>query len=722
MNRRTFLRNVGLSASSLFLSNSFVNCGNNSQKPNILLIMADDMGFSDIGCYCGEVDTPNLNRLATNGFRFTQFYNQARCCPTRASLLTGLYPHQTGVGAMTNDSGIDGYRGDLNSSCVTIAEVLKESGYGTYMSGKWHVTKHIFPEDPKHNWPRQRGFDRFFGTIIGAGSFFKPTTLVNQNNAVTNIPDDFYYTDAITDKAIKYVQDHRISKTEDPFFLYVSYTSPHWPLHALEEDIKKYSGKFDAGWDQLRKERYERMIQMGLIDEDWQLTERDPTQPPWEDVENKKWQSRRMEVYAAQIDRMDQGIGKIVKLLVETQQLENTLIIFLADNGGCAEELTKDWENWAFNAPVANRLANTGNPVVFGNKPEIMPGNDETYQSYGVPWANLSNTPFRLYKSWVHEGGISSPLIIHWPEQYKVNNEFRKEVTHLIDIMATCVDVSQTTYPNNFKDHKIQPMEGKSLIPILENRPFEKRTLFWEHEGARAVREGRWKLVAESQRRPWELYDMEFDRTEINDLATKYPEILEDLGQKYQKWAIRANVLPNKKPPSQAELQNQKEIKNKINWAVGSGKWQLKDDLLIQTSRESGCYIFAHETDWTNYTYEVKARKTGRDEGFLVLFRMNNGQFYQLNIGGWENTQHAFQFGEKNYFLKGSIEKDRWYSIKVILKDTTIKCYLDQQKLFDVVDKTHSKGGIGLGSWVTMVEYKNILVKSLSGDILYQVL
>jgi arylsulfatase A-like enzyme len=549
------IRNLGLTTILLLITICLLSCGKSYQKPNILLIMADDMGFSDIGCYGGEVNTPNLDRLAENGFRFTQFYNQARCCPTRASLLTGLYPHQTGVGHMIDeDRGVDGYRGDLNNSSVTIAEVLKNSGYGTYMSGKWHVTKHTSSDDPKHNWPVQRGFDRFFGTINGAGSFFIPNTLVNQNNPVKDIPKDFYYTDAITENSIKYIKDHQISKTLDPFFMYVSYTSPHWPLHALEEDIQKYKGKYDAGWDQLRQERLQRMIQMGLIDKNWQMTKRDPSQLPWEDANNKEWQSRRMEVYAAQIDRMDQGIGKIIKHLEETDQLENTLIIFLADNGGCSEELTKD--GWA---PVINQFANTGNPVNFGNEPEIMPGNDETYQSYGVPWANLSNTPFRQYKSWTHEGGIASPFIIHWPAKYRIKNELRKETTHLIDIMATIVDVSNTKYPDNYKGYKIQPMEGTNLIPILDNKPIPERTLFWEHESRRAVRQGKWKLVAggelssnwklmaESELSSWELYDMELDRTETNNLAIQHPEIVESLRGKYQEWAIRAKVLPNRK-------------------------------------------------------------------------------------------------------------------------------------------------------------------------------
>ena len=331
-------------------------------RPNIVLILADDMGFSDIGCFGSEIATPNLDKLAISGLRFSQMYNYARCCPSRASLMTGISPHRAGIGHMVQDLEVPGYRGFLNNNCVTIAEVLRDAGYQTLMSGKWHAGGSYDMQNPDswsagdagHPVPTQRGFDEHFGTLTGAGSFFHPLTLFENDHHITPDSPDFYYTDAITENSIKYIQDHQITKTQDPFFLYVSYTSPHWPLHALEEDIQKYKGKYDAGWDQLRQERYQRMVQMGLIDKNWQMTKRDPGQLPWEDVENKEWQSRRMEVYAAQIDRMDQGIGKIIKHLEETDQLENTLIIFLADNGGCSEEMTKD--GWA---PVINRLANS---------------------------------------------------------------------------------------------------------------------------------------------------------------------------------------------------------------------------------------------------------------------------------------------------------------------------------------------------------------------------
>jgi len=284
-----------------------VSCSDSSDtssRPNIIVIMADDMGYSDIGCYGGEINTPNLDKLAANGLRFTQFYNTSRCCPTRASLLTGLYPHQAGIGHMT-DSGheLEAYKGDLNNNSVTIAEVLKLNGYSTYMAGKWHVTPYVTPEGPKHNWPRQRGFDKFFGTIIGAGSYYDPNTLTDDN---TQIPpgENFYYTDAISDRAVDYIKQH---DQENPYFIYVAYTAAHWPLHALPEDIAKYKGVYNRGWDVMRQERYDRMIKMGLIDKNWAMSERDPDSYPWEDEELKEWRIRCMEVYAAMVDNMDRG-------------------------------------------------------------------------------------------------------------------------------------------------------------------------------------------------------------------------------------------------------------------------------------------------------------------------------------------------------------------------------------------------------------------------------
>ncbi len=513
-------------------------------RPNILLIMADDMGYSDIGCYGGEINTPNLNQLAANGLRFSQFYNTARCCPTRASLLTGLYPHQAGIGRMTDDRGTDGYRGDLNKQSVTIAEVLKASGYATFMSGKWHITKHVgqWIEDStmtsQHNWPMQRGFEKFYGTITGAGSFYDPITLTNGNEPTEPDTENYYYTDAISRKTVQFINEQKDG--DQPFFGYVAYTAPHWPLHALPKDIARYKGHYDIGWDSLRQERLERMREMQLIKTDWTLTKRDESVSAWKDAEDKAWQARRMEVYAAQIDRMDQGIGKIIAALKEQGELENTLIFFLADNGGCAEELSTGWGKQLF-IPEETR---GGGKVILGNEHGVMPGPEETYQSYGVPWANTSNTPFRLYKHYVHEGGISTPLIIHWPAGISKKGQWRESPGHLIDIMATCVDVAEANYPKTFDNENIQPMEGVSLMPSFTNDTLQREAIYFEHEGNRAIRRGKWKLVAKGRDGEWELYDMGTDRSETRNLAGEHPEIVEKLSGMWQQWAKRAKVIP----------------------------------------------------------------------------------------------------------------------------------------------------------------------------------
>ncbi len=555
-NRRDFLKAIGLGAMSLAMP----GCGSASglladraKRPNIILIMADDMGYSDIGCYGGEIHTPNLDGLAAGGVRFTQFYNTARCCPTRASLMSGLYQHQAGVGHMMSDRGYDSYRGELSNCCVTIAEVLKTAGYSTYMSGKWHVTKSIRPDGDKHNWPRQRGFDRFFGTIHGAGSFYDPNSLTRDNTQIVPDSDDFYYTNAISDNAAGFIREHNAN---NPFFMYVAFTAPHWPMHALPQDIAKYKGRYAQGWDALRAQRHKRMIEMGIVKSKWEITPRDSRVPPWEEAEDKQWFQCRMEVYAAMVDCMDQGVGRIVSELKRKGSFENTLIFFLADNGGCAEEygsrgpvkpdpsepiVLKPMGRDELQARMQPAVTRDGSPVRTGYG--VMPGPADTYIAYGRPWANASNTPFRLYKHWVHEGGISTPLIAHWPSRIKVRGKLRHQPGHLVDIMATCVDVAGARYPFEYNGNKIIPMEGKSLVPAFENKPIQREAIYWEHEGNRAVRKGKWKLVSKHPGK-WELYDLEADRTELNNLAQKYPQKVEQLKAMYKSWTARCGVQP----------------------------------------------------------------------------------------------------------------------------------------------------------------------------------
>jgi len=501
------------------------------QQPNIILILADDMGYSDLGCFGSEIKTPNLDRLAEQGARMTQFYNASRSCPTRASLLTGLYQHQAGVGDMVSNLGYPSYQGHLNNQCVTLAEALKYNSYNTYMSGKWHVGAR--PE--VH--PLKRGFDRYFGLIDGAGSYFERKAYrVNQKpprwmleDADYNPPDSgFYLTDAITDYAISVLDDEK--EKEESFFMYLAYTAPHWPLHALPEDIARYRGKYMNGWDVLRQERYRKMLEIGIIESSAKLSPRDEMSMDWEtlpDEEKKMW-DLRMAVYAAMIDRLDQNIGKILEKVKEMGEEENTLVIFLSDNGGCHE-----------------RIKNRGNYLPT----TAETGTRDSFDAYEYPWANASNTPFRMFKHWVHEGGISTPFIVYYPAKIKAD-QIINQPGHIIDIMPTLLDFAGGTYPEVLNGNEIQPMEGISLVPAFNGRKLKREApLFWEHEGNRAMRSGDWKLVSAydySARkfREWELYDLSNDRSELIDLSEQNPELKEKMIGQYNDWCERAGVIP----------------------------------------------------------------------------------------------------------------------------------------------------------------------------------
>lgn len=536
-------------------------------KPNIILIMSDDMGWSDLGCFGSEIATPNIDALAKRGVRFTQFYNTARCCPTRASLLTGLYAHQAGIGHMMEDRGSDAYRGDLNRRCVTIAEVLKPSGYRTYMAGKWHVTKETNPKNDaaRSNWPLQRGFDRFYGTIHGAGSFFDPNSLVRDNSLISPFadseykPKDFYYTDAIADHATRFVNEHARDHKLDPFFMYVAYTAPHWPMHAKEAEMAKYKGKYDAGYDSIRAARLERLKSMGMLDPTSELSPQ--SGGAWGKVADREFELRCMEVFAAMIDSLDQGVGRLVAELERTKQLDNTLILFLQDNGGCAEGMGRG----AVLPASRQRAAEPSQPTLAADylQPDmvpkqtrdgfpvrqgmgVLPGAADTYHGYGQAWANVSNTPFREYKHWVHEGGISTPLVAHWPAGIPVarHSALESQPAHLIDLMATCVSLAQASYPKEFQGESIQPMEGVNLAPAFSGLPLNRsQPIFWEHEGNRAIRDGDWKLVSKHPD-GWELYNIATDRTEGDNVASKNPDRVKAMSEQWQAWADRVGVKP----------------------------------------------------------------------------------------------------------------------------------------------------------------------------------
>ena len=520
--RRAFLRGVGMGAVAaagpawLRAAGAKVEGPGVAQgRPNILLIMADDMGWSDIGCYGGEVRTPNLDGLASRGIRFTQFYNNAKCSPTRASLLTGLYSQQVGEAAM-----------GTCTRCVTIAEVLKAAGYRTLMTGKWH----------QNSLPVRRGFDRYFGLADGCCNFWNPGKqregepapgrklsgwrrwAIDEKEYTPYTPEkkDFYTTDAFTDYAIQYLDQY--GKEDRPFFLYLAYTAPHYPLHAWPEDIARYRGTYRIGWDELRRRRFARQAKMGLIDRSYRLSPRDDGVPKWEDVPEKdrdEW-DLKMAVYAAMIDRMDQNIGRVLEKVRQLGKADNTLVLFLADNGGCAERVHKT--------------------------PDIPPGPLASYRTVDPPWANASNTPFRKYKSWDHEGGICTPLIAYWPARIRQGGQVTAQAGHIIDILATCADVAGAEYPAEFNGQKVLPLEGRSLLPVLDGKQREPHeAIYWQYGGCRAVRCGNWKLVA-ARGKDWELYDLSADRTELNNLAPAEPQRVEKMAALHAAWQAKCKA------------------------------------------------------------------------------------------------------------------------------------------------------------------------------------
>ncbi len=516
-------------------------------RPNIILILADDLGYSDIGCYGGEMKTPNLDSLAAGGIRFRQFYNTTRCCPSRASINTGLYPHQAGIGGMSGHRPNNpGYEGFLTDRCVTTAEMLKIAGYRTYMSGKWHMHENPGPTD--------RGFDEFFGLLGGFTSFFEPrvhTRLPEGRPKREYKRDEYYATDVFTDYALDFLADSRKpdeNGNRPPFFLYLAHTAPHFPLHAPKEEIDKYADTYLKGWDKIREERYAAMLEMGVIDENVKLTPRSyvpknwvNVQTGWADKENPAWDTidadrradlaRRMAVFAAMVDRMDQNIGRIVDDLKEHGDLDNTLILFLSDNGACAE-----LDPWGFdvNSGPQNILHKGADLEKMG-----LPG---TYHSTGSGWANRSNTPWRLYKHYVQEGGIRTPLIAHWPQGIERKGDFEPTVGHIIDFMPTFLELAGAKYPGEFNGKPIIPMEGRSLLPAFQGKPDVPRTLFWEHEGNRGMREGDMKLVWIGARNVWELYDLKTDPMELTDLAEKDVATRDRMVKAWEEWADRAFV------------------------------------------------------------------------------------------------------------------------------------------------------------------------------------
>ncbi|MEM7292387.1 MAG: arylsulfatase [Pseudomonadota bacterium] len=513
-----------------------------AQKPNVVLILADDMGFADLGITGSEIRTPNIDSLADNGALLTSMYNCARCCPTRASLLTGLYPHSAGIGHMGTHLGSPAYQGFLRNDCATVAEHLRAGGYRTLMSGKWHVGGDFESRDCDawrvgdidHPTPRQRGFDKFFGILDGATHFFSPHFVLEDDGRVEVSPDNFYFTDAITDKAIAMIKDS--VENASPFFLYLAHTAPHWPLHAHPEDIAKYEGAYDKGWDYTRTARHEEMNNKKLFAQNWEIAPRDQSVHTWQQEPYKEWESRKMATYAAMVDRMDQSIGRLIAELKRLGQWDNTLILFLSDNGGCAEFMAED--GWAQYYP---NITNDGKKITMGNQPHVMPGDAQTFQSYDKPWANVSNAPFRLFKHYVHEGGISTPLVAHWPNKI-VPGQIDHSARHVVDILPTILEATNSTFLTELDGHAIQAAQGESFLDNLCGKPrARERAIFFEHEGNCAVRSGSYKLVRQFGE-DWELYDMDNDRTELHDFAARNKPIRDNLLKQYDEWTQSIGV------------------------------------------------------------------------------------------------------------------------------------------------------------------------------------
>jgi arylsulfatase len=511
--------------------------------PNVVLVVADDLGFSDPGCYGGEMRTPTLDRLAREGVRLSQFYTSARCSPSRASLLTGLHPQQVGLGILTNDDRPRGYPGSLAEGCLTLAEILRRQEFATGLVGKWHLAASM--RRPTGAWPLRRGFDQFFGTLSGCGSYYDPPTLTRGESSAESDARDpaFFYTDAITDEAVGFIDAH--TRTRQPFFLYVAYTAPHWPLHApAEAEIAAYDGVFDDGWDALRERRLERSKAAGVLAPDLQLSDPDPARLGWADAPHRAWQLRRMQVYAAQVERMDRGIGRIVAALEAASALDDTIVVFLSDNGASPEELPLvPLERFRLRTDILRERTRDGAPVAIGNDPDLPAGPEATFQSYGRAWANLSNTPFRLYKRWAHEGGVSAPFIIRWRSGHLVEGRVVDAPFQLTDVLPTLLEATATRYPGERDGVPVPPLEGRSMLAALRGAEMPESSLYWEHTGNAAVRRGRWKLVREYGR-PWELYDLAADRPERQDRAADQPALARELAAEWDAWARRVGLIP----------------------------------------------------------------------------------------------------------------------------------------------------------------------------------
>ena len=518
------------------------------KPPNIVVILADDMGFSDLGSYGGEIHTPNIDQLAAQGVRFTAFYNTARCSTTRASLLTGRYPHNVQMGHLAGSKfkDIDGYRGQLDKSIDILPEWLKDHHYKSYMSGKWHLAGWSPDEIPAgsieqlDNTPLKRGFDHFYGTLFGGNNYFDPKFLYKNHEPIEVLEPNFYYTDAISREAVRNINAHRANHSNQPFFYYLAYTAPHWPLQAPAETIDKYRELYSIGWDELRQQRLSRAKDQAIVPQDLALASLDEGTTPWTQVENKAWFIEKMAVHAAMVEHLDRGVGQVLNALRAQGELDNTVIMVMSDNGASAENLFEmpNWKRFLgspfFDTFIGKYQPASGDAYSLASGQDLMPGPINRFQMLGREWAQASNTPFKKYKTWVHEGGIASPLIVHWPRGLKERaGTMINEPAHVIDIMPTIISIV-SGQPDLIQD-------GVNLLPAINGHTLPARLLFFEHEGYRAVRSANWKLVAR-QDGPWELYDIKVDRSERNNVASQFPERVLSMETEYESYARENKV------------------------------------------------------------------------------------------------------------------------------------------------------------------------------------
>ena len=531
---------------------SHVRC-HAADRPNIVVVLADDLGYSDLGCYGGEISTPHIDALAKGGVRFSQMYNSARCCPTRAALMTGLYPTQAGIGDFTSTKPAankgPGYLGRLREDCATMAEMLKPASYRSFYVGKWHMHSQTGPID--------RGFDEFYGYTNDHSHDqydrdYYERLPANHSAELKYATDQYYATDAFNDYAIEFIRQGQ--KSGSPWLVFLAHSSPHFPVQAPADRVDKYEQLYLKGWDKLREERFARMKTIGLVTGSaWKLSPRSivPVDTPeiangFPGEENPAWDSlpedrrrdlaRRMAVYAAMVEAVDQGVGRIVEHLRSTEDLENTLILFTSDNGACYE-----WGPFGFDG-----TSRKGETTLFTNDRLREIGGPGTHHSYGSAWANLCNTPLRLYKHFTHEGGINSPFVAHWPKGFGPRADFVHDPVHVMDVVPTVLAAANASPLSKRGDVPVQPIEGTNLLPAIRGEKILERGIGFDHQGAHAWRKGDWKIVW-SKRMPteirWELYNIAEDRCEMNDLASRYPDRVQEMTKEWTAWARRVGVI-----------------------------------------------------------------------------------------------------------------------------------------------------------------------------------